>query len=258
MDFTNIKGLILDMDGVLWRERAPVIDMPATFAAIHQRNLKVVLATNNSTKSPAEYQAHIRSFGVELEEWQILTSSLAVADLLHHRFPAGGAVFIIGESGLEDALVKRGFSISSQNPVAVVAGIDRQISFDKLKTATLLIRSGVPFYGTNPDRTFPTPQGLIPGAGSILAALEAATDQSPIIAGKPHTALLEVSLERLGTRPEETLMVGDRLETDILGGQNAGCKTALVLSGVSTLAQAQQMQPPPDFISDTLQTLVQI
>jgi 4-nitrophenyl phosphatase len=139
-----------------------------------------------------------------------------------------------------------------------VAGIDRQISFEKLKIATLLIRSGVPFYGTNPDRTFPTPEGLIPGAGAILAALETACDQAPIIAGKPHTALLEVSLERLGTRPEETLMVGDRLETDILGGQKAGCKTALVLSGVSTRAQAQQMKPPPDFISETLQTLVQI
>jgi 4-nitrophenyl phosphatase len=258
MDLPNIKGLILDMDGVLWREKAPIIDMPTTFAAIQQRNLKVVLATNNSTKSPAAYQSLIRSFGVELEEWQILTSSLAVADLLHRRFPEGGPVYIIGESGLEEALLKRGFILSAQNPVAVVAGIDRQISFEKLKIATLLIRSGVPFYGTNPDRTFPTPEGLIPGAGSILAALETATDQSPIIAGKPHTALLEVSLERLGTRPEETLMVGDRLETDILGGQKAGCKTALVLSGVSTYAQAIQMQPPPDFITETLQTLVQI
>ena len=137
MDLPNIKGLILDMDGVLWRERAPVIDMPATFAAIRHRNLKIVLATNNSTKSPVAYQSLIRSFGVELEEWQILTSSLAVADLLHRRFPTGGPVYIIGESGLEEALLERGFFLSIQNPVAVVAGIDRQISFEKLKIATL-------------------------------------------------------------------------------------------------------------------------
>jgi len=256
MSLSNIKGLILDMDGVLWRENAPIIDLPATFAAIHQRNLKVVLATNNSTKTPAAYQSHLRSFGVELEQWQILTSSLAVANLLHRRFPAGGPIFIIGESGLQQALLEQGFFISEQNPLAVVAGIDRKISFEKLKIATLLIRSGVPFYGTNPDRTFPTPEGLIPGAGAILAALETATDQQPVIAGKPHPALLEVSLERLGTLPEETLMVGDRLETDILGGQNAGCKTALVLSGVSTRAQAMQIQPQPDIITDTLYDLV--
>jgi len=256
MSLSNIKGLILDMDGVLWRENAPIIDLPATFAAIHQRNLKVVLATNNSTKTPAAYQSHLRSFGVELEQWQILTSSLAVADLLHRRFPAGGPIYIIGESGLQQALLEQGFFISEQNPLAVVAGIDRKISFEKLKIATLLIRSGVPFYGTNPDRTFPTPEGLIPGAGAILAALETATDQQPIIAGKPHPALLEVSLERLGTLPEETLMVGDRIETDILGGQNAGCKTALVLSGVSTRTQAMQIQPQPDIITDTLYDLV--
>ncbi len=256
MSLSNIKGLILDMDGVLWRENAPIIDLPATFAAIHQRNLKVVLATNNSTKTPAAYQSHLRSFGVELEQWQILTSSLAVADLLHRRFPAGGPIYIIGESGLQQALLEQGFFFSEQNPLAVVAGIDRKISFDKLKIATLLIRSGVPFYGTNPDRTFPTPEGLIPGAGAILAALETATDQQPIIAGKPHPALLEVSLERLGTLPEETLMVGDRIETDILGGQNAGCKTALVLSGVSTHTQAMQIQPQPDIITDTLYDLI--
>jgi 4-nitrophenyl phosphatase len=113
MDLPNIKGLILDMDGVLWREKTPIIDMSTTFAAIRQRNLRVVLATNNSTKSPAAYQSLIRSFGVELEEWQILTSSLAVADLLHRRFPGGGPVYIIGESGLEEALLDRPKSGSS-------------------------------------------------------------------------------------------------------------------------------------------------
>lgn len=256
MTLTNIKGLILDMDGVLWREKSPVVDLPLTFHTIHQKHLKVVLATNNSTKSPAAYQSLLQGYGVALETRQILTSSLAVADMLHHRFPAGGNVYIIGESGLQEALEERGFSISEKKPIAVVAGIDRNINFEKLKIATLLIRSGIPFYATNPDRTFPTPEGLIPGAGAILAALEAATDQTPLIAGKPHTALLEVSLQRLGTSPEETLMVGDRLETDILGGQNAGCKTALVLSGVSTLEQARQMQPPPDLIARDLLDLV--
>jgi len=256
-DLLKIKGLILDMDGVLWRELTPIVDLPATFAAIRQRNLRVVLATNNSSKTPLAYQSRLHSLGVELDQSQILTSSLAVADLLHRRFPNGGKIYLIGESGLQAALEERGFVISADNPLAVVVGIDRQINYEKLTAATLLIRSGIPFYATNPDRTFPTPEGLIPGAGAILAALETATDQQPIIAGKPHTALLEVSLQRLGTQPQETLMVGDRLETDILGGQNAGCQTALVLSGVATHAQALQMQPPPDYIADNLYELIQ-
>ncbi len=166
-----------------------------------------------------------------------------------------GAVFIVGENGIQRALEERGFTPiidpdDETTPVAVVGSIDRSISYQKLRRATLHIRAGAPFYGTNPDKTFPTPQGLVPGAGSILAAIEAATDVKPIIIGKPQPAMMHMALERLGTTPEETLVVGDRLETDIAAGQAAGCKTALVLSGVSTRQQAKDWQPAPDFIVD--------
>ncbi len=134
--------------------------------------------------------------------------------------------------------------------------MDRGINFDKMKRATLLIRSGVPFYATNPDRTYPTPAGLIPGAGALIGALEIATDVTPIIAGKPNPTLYEFALERLGTNPEETLVVGDRLETDILGGQKLGCLTALVLSGIATLREAEAYTPPVDFIFADLESLV--
>jgi 4-nitrophenyl phosphatase len=130
--------------------------------------------------------------------------------------------------------------------------MDRGISFEKLKRATLLIRSGVPFYATNPDRTYPTPEGLIPGAGSIIGSLEIATDITPIIAGKPNPTLYEFALERLGTTPAQTLVVGDRLETDIIGGQKLGCPTALVLSGIATREEADAHQPRVDFIAPTL------
>jgi 4-nitrophenyl phosphatase len=120
----------------------------------------------------------------------------------------------------------------------------------------LLIRRGIPFFFTNPDRTFPTPEGIIPGAGAILAALETATDVSPIIAGKPGTTLFDFALERLGTLPQETLVVGDRLETDILGGQRAGCKTALVLSGIATQEEANAWQPYPDLVINELSDLL--
>jgi 4-nitrophenyl phosphatase len=255
-----ILGLILDMDGVLWRENTPIGDLPQTFESIRSQDRRVVLATNNSTKTVGQYVARMKEFGVTLEPWQVVTSSLAVANLLKKRFPERGPVFMVGEDGIKEALFDTGFSIApvddTRSAIAVVVGIDREINFKKLREAALLIRRGSPFYGTNPDLTFPTPEGLIPGAGSFLALLTAATDVSPIIAGKPAPELLELALERLGTPREHTLVVGDRLETDIAGGQAIGCLTALVLSGVSTRSMGEAWSPVIDFIADDLASLV--
>ena len=135
-------------------------------------------------------------------------------------------------------------------------GIDRGIDFAKLREATLLIRRGLPFYGTNPDLTFPTPEGLIPGAGSFLALLSAASGVNPIVAGKPEPFILEFALERLATPRERTLVVGDRLETDIAGGQAIGCSTALVLSGVSTAEMGEAWNPQVDIITQDLTSLL--
>jgi len=252
----NIKALVLDMDGVLWRENEPIGDLGATFSRFEKAGLKVILATNNSTKTPEMYIEKIAGMGAHVKKEQIINSAMGVAYLLKKRFPDGGPVHILGEIGLVTALQEAGFYVSDQNPLAVIASMDRQINFDKLKQATLLIRSGVPFYGTNPDRTFPTPQGFIPGAGAILAALVAATDVEPIIAGKPSPTLYEFALEKLGTLPSETLAVGDRIETDIVGGQQAGLRTALMLSGVATRAEAQAWTPKIDLILPELGDLI--
>jgi 4-nitrophenyl phosphatase len=262
LNLSNIKALILDMDGVLWRENTPIGDLPAIFARMRERGLKVALATNNATRTVDEYLQKLDGFGVMLEPWQIITSSLATADTLAKKFPGGGAVFVVGENGIQRTLEERGFRpiIDPQDEtrvVAVVTGMDRSVSYQKLRRATLHIRAGVPFYGTNPDRTFPTPQGLAPGAGSILAAIEAATDVKPIIIGKPQPAMMDMALEKLGTKPEESLVVGDRLETDIAAGQASGCKTALVLSGVSTREQAEAFRPATDFIVKDLSSLIE-
>jgi 4-nitrophenyl phosphatase len=252
----NIKALVLDMDGVLWRENEPIGDLGATFSRFERAGLKVLLATNNATKTQEMYIEKIAGMGAHVKKEQILTSAMGVAYLLKKRFPDGGPVYVVGEFGLTSALQDAGFYVSEQNPLAVVAGMDREISFSKLKQATLLIRSGVPFYGTNPDRTFPTPEGFIPGAGAILAALVTATDVQPIIAGKPSPTLYEFALEKLGTLPSETLAVGDRIETDIVGGQQAGLRTALVLSGVSTRAEGQSWTPKIDLILPELGDLI--
>ena len=252
----EIKALILDMDGVLWRENTAIGDLPWIFNRFAALDLQVVLATNNGTRTPEQYIQKVSSFGVDVKKEQIINSAMAVAHLLKQRFPNGGPVYIIGEVGLSTALKDAGFYHAEENVLSVIGGMDRAIDFNKLKRATLLIRAGAPFYFTNPDRTYPTPEGLIPGAGSILAALEAACDVKAIIAGKPSPALFEFALENLGTAPEHTLVVGDRLETDILGGQTVHCKTALVLSGVATAVEGNSWMPKIDLVIPELADLV--
>jgi 4-nitrophenyl phosphatase len=245
------------MDGVLWQGPQPIGDLPSIFQRIQQRGWKVVLATNNATRTPGQYVDRLAEFGVHLETWQIINSAHAVTSYLCRQYPDGGTVYVIGEAGITEALAEKGFTTGEKNVIAVVVGMDRQLNYEKLSRASLLIRSGVPFIGTNPDRTFPVPEGLIPGAGAILAALETATSVSPLIMGKPLPAMYQLALERLGTSPADTLVVGDRLETDIAGAQAIGCRTAVVLSGVSKEADVLAWQPRPDIIARDLAYLVE-
>jgi 4-nitrophenyl phosphatase len=257
---SHIKSLIIDMDGVLWKSDSPIGDLPAIFSRISGRGLKVAFATNNSTRTPEQYVERLTKFGIPCKTSQVVTSALASADLLAHTLPRGGNVFAIGGPGVMEALQQKGFSLLSseeaEHALAVVVGIDVQINFDKMREATLLVRKGVPFIGTNPDRTFPTPRGEIPGAGAWISVITSATGIQPIFAGKPAPYLIELALERLGTSREETLVVGDRLETDIAGGQAAGCPCALLLSGVSTREQVRDWKPPVNILAEDLNDLV--
>jgi 4-nitrophenyl phosphatase len=247
----RIRGAILDLDGTLWRGNDPIGDLPAIFARFEALSIRYILATNNATMDIGMYLDKLATFGVRLDERQVINSGQAVAYLMKREFPNGGPVYIVGEEGLRRALAQSGFSYTEgEDAIAVVAGMDRQITYEKIKHAMQLIRAGAPYIGTNPDVTFPQPGGvLIPGAGSVLAAITAASGVSPRIAGKPATTMFELALDRLGTRPEETISVGDRPDTDIAGGQAAGCRTALVLSGVTSLEQARAWSPPPDLIA---------
>ncbi len=255
-DPKKIRALILDMDGVLWRGSQPIGDLPAIFAEINRRGWKAILATNNATRSPAQFLERLAGFGVHLEHWQVINSAQAAAQVLHEQHPQGGPVFIVGEEGLARLLGEKGFYHAEQGPLAVIAGLDRGLNYEKLRRATLLIRSGVPFIGTNPDKTFPTPEGQVPGAGALLALLEAASGVSPTIIGKPNPAMYRLAMQRLGASIDETLAVGDRLETDIAGAQALGCPCALVLSGVSSLDAAKTWQPAPDLIASDLSELL--
>jgi 4-nitrophenyl phosphatase len=257
---SQIKSLIIDMDGVIWRADAPIGDLASIFNRIRMRGFKFVFATNNSTKTSEQYVTRLKEFGVDVELWQVVTSSQAVAHAMAQKFSAGTKVFMIGEDGLRIPLEERGFEVLSEGDApqaqAVVMGLDRTITFQKAAEAALLVRNGVPFYATNPDKTFPTPRGLIPGAGAWYSIVTTATNIEPIVAGKPFPFLMDLSLEKLGTEKEETLVIGDRLDTDISAGQAVGCPTALVLSGVSTREQGEKWSPKIDIIVDDLETVI--
>jgi 4-nitrophenyl phosphatase len=257
LNLALIKGLILDLDGVLWRANQPIGDLPAIFNKIQDRGWQVILATNNATRTVEQYIERMHNYGVSILPWQIVHSGMAAAHYLLRKFPGGGPVYILGEQGVTQALHECGFYPSEDNPIAVIAGMDRGLSYEKLRRASLFIRQGLPFIATNGDRTFPTPEGLVPGAGAILAALESATYISPYIAGKPAPEMYRLALERLGTKVSETLVVGDRPETDIAGAQVLGCRSALVLSGVVNLEEANRWQPKPDLIIKDLATIVE-
>ena len=255
----NIKGLIIDMDGVLWRGSDPIGDLPAIFDQIGALDLKVILATNNATRTTEEYHLKLRSFGVELEDWQVINSAQATGIYLKQKYPKGADVFVVGQPSLEKTLSNTGFRIvneSESSADVVVVALDFTLTYQKLKQASLLIQSGSEFVGTNPDVTLPTPEGLIPGAGTNIRALEIATQKKAKIIGKPEPYLYEIAINRLQMTPKETLAIGDRLETDIAGGQAAGIPTALVLSGVSTRSEALDFNPPPDIIAQDLSELI--
>lgn len=256
-----VEGLIVDMDGVLWKDAAPIGNLARVFGRVSAQGLKVTLATNNATLTVEDNLAKLRGFGVQLEPWQIVTSAHGVVKALCDRFPQVGPVFVLGEAGLMTALAAQGFHvIDDPNDrtavIAVVGGFDRGLTYQKLNRATAHIRAGAAFYGTNPDTTFPTPDGLAPGAGAILAALGAASGVTPIVIGKPAPFLFQLAADRMKLSKEQVLVIGDRLETDIDGGSAWGARTALVLSGVSSREQLKGRKPQPDLVAADLAELL--
>jgi 4-nitrophenyl phosphatase len=254
--FKNVRALILDMDGVLWRQTQPIGDLPEIFNRIKYKKLKVTLATNNASLSIKQYQDKLNKFGVTLAPDEIINSSQVMTHYLDKRFPNGGNLYIIGENALRETLTGNKFHLGEENVQAVIVGMDLSLNYEKLCRATILIRSGAPFIATNADVTFPTPQGLVPGVGAILACIEAATSVKPHVVGKPAPDIYEIAMTRMGVKPKETLVVGDRLETDIAGAQTLGCHTALVLSGVTDITAAQKWTPAPELIAKDLNSVL--
>ena len=238
----DLRAFIIDMDGVLWEGDRPMPGLADFFQTLRERRIKFVLATNNATKTPEQYVSKLAGMGVTVAREEILTSAQAAALYLRQsldrdlRQSANGTkVFAVGEDGVRQALAELGFALAGLYEVDaqfVVCGMDRGLSWDKLATATLNIRAGAKFIGTNPDTTLPTERGITHGNGAVLAAIQAATGVAPIIMGKPEPIMYQLAMARLDADLATTAAIGDRLETDILGAVRAGIRSVFVLSGV--------------------------
>jgi 4-nitrophenyl phosphatase len=251
----RIGHLIIDMDGVLYRGSEAIPGTAGFIEFLRERGIGFVLATNNATRTPQQFVDKLAAMGVEVRVGEVLTSSQATAGYLAGIAPPGARVFAVGMDGLWTALREAGFSLVEEGAEFVVVGMDFAVCYERLAQAALQIRAGARFIGTNPDRTFPSERGIVPGAGSLLALLEAATDIKPTVIGKPETAMIEQALARLRAQAVTTAILGDRLETDILAGQRAGLCTWLVLSGVTSRAMLEDSQIQPDLVFDDVADL---
>jgi glycerol-1-phosphatase len=244
-------AVVLDLDGVVYLADEVVPAAPATCKGLRGLGVRVGFVTNNSFRPPAEVAAKLDRLGVGAAEEDVLTSAQALVRLLGGPGRlAGTGVLVVGGPGLKEALGGAGARLVDpaawRDAEVVVAGVDPDLTYDKAKAATLAIRAGARFAGSNPDTTYPTPEGLIPGAGAILAMLEAASGVHPEVAGKPAAALFETAAAALGAGPY--LMVGDRADTDLVGASRLGWATALVLTGVTRPAGLLDVPVAPDHL----------
>jgi len=254
----DISAFIIDMDGVLYRGSTMVPGAAEFIAFLREQGKKFLLLTNNSSRTPVQYVEKLARMGIEIDEGRIFTSAQATALYLRQKAKPGTRVYVIGMDGIREALTAEGFVLSEDSKVDfVVVGMDTTVTYEKLKKAALAIRAGAKFIGTNPDKTLPTEEGLVPGNGAILAAIQTATDVEPLIIGKPQKPIFEIALARLQSRPEETAVIGDRLETDILGGLQAGLKTILVLSGATDKDLLESSEVQPDWVFESVKELLE-
>ncbi|HVB97451.1 MAG TPA: TIGR01457 family HAD-type hydrolase [Chloroflexota bacterium] len=251
-DLSAVRGVLFDLDGVVYLGSTPLPGAQGVFDWLDQLGRPYCLVTNNSTRTPLQYQDGLSAMGIHVPLRTVYTSALATAEYLKRQYPRGAPVYAIGEAGLQEALVEAGFWFDDREPALVCVGLDQHLTYDKLKTAALAIRRGAHFIAANPDRTLPTEIGLVPGCGAILAALETATDVAPLVVGKPAATMLDLAIERLGVPKSEVIIIGDRLDTDIEAGAAAGITTVLVLTGVHRVEDIAKFPVAPNFVVDDL------
>lgn len=256
---TEIQSVVIDVDGVLIRGERPLPGVGELFSLLRRRSIPFLIATNNAAVHPQDLRLRLNNLGADLQIEQILTSGQATAAFLRRRFPPETPVFALGEPALHAALREQEFQLleSEKGARVVVVGLDRTATWQKLTQAALAIQAGALFVGTNADVTFPFERGEGIGTGALLACIQAATGVAPVTVGKPKPHLYREAIRRLGTPARLTLALGDRLETDILGGKRAEMATALVLTGISQREDLLGSEVQPDWVFEDLPALCQ-
>jgi NagD protein len=251
----EIRSWLMDMDGVLVHEEHAIPGADRFIAALRERGAPFLVLTNNSIYTRRDLAARLRASGLDVPEERIWTSALATARFLETQRP-GGTAFTIGEAGLTTALHEAGYTLTERDPDYVVLGETRTYSFERITQAIRLIGLGARFIATNPDATGPTPDGPLPATGSVAALISRATGVDPYYVGKPNPLMMRSALNAIEAHSETTAMIGDRMDTDVISGLEAGLHAILVLTGVATRAAAERFPYRPSRIVDSVADLV--
>jgi NagD protein len=252
---TDIRSWLMDMDGVLVREERAVPGADGFLGALRDAGLPFLVLTNNSIYTRRDLSARLRLSGLDVPEDAIWTSALATADFLADQRP-GGSAFVIGESGLTTALHEGGYTLTERDPDYVVLGETRTYSFERIASAIRLISQGSRFIATNPDPTGPHPDGPLPATGAVAALISRATGVAPYFVGKPNPLMMRSALNAIDAHSESAAMIGDRMDTDVIAGIEAGMRTVLVLTGVTARAEIERFPYRPWKVADSIADLV--
>ena len=245
----------MDMDGVLVREQTVISGADRFVARLREIGRPFLVLTNNSMYTPRDLAARLLTIGLDVPEGRIWTSAMATARFLEDQRPAGSA-FVVGETGLTTALHASGYTLTDRDPDYVVLGETRTYSFEQISRAIRLVASGARFIATNPDPVGPTPEGPLPATGSVAALVSRATGVDPYFVGKPNPLMMRSALNAIDAHSESSAMVGDRMDTDIVSGLEAGMHTVLVLTGITSRADAERFPYRPSRIVDSIADLV--
>jgi NagD protein len=251
----EIRSWLMDMDGVLVHEEHAIPGADRFIAALRDRGRPFLVLTNNSIYTRRDLAARLRTSGLDVPEESIWTSALATARFLEAQRP-GGSAFVIGEAGLTTALHEAGYTLTERAPDYVILGETRTYSFERITRAIRLIVAGARFIATNPDATGPTPEGPLPATGSVAALISRATGVDPYYVGKPNPLMMRSALNAIEAHSETTARIGDRMDTDVVSGLEAGLEAILVLSGVATREEAERFPFRPSRIVDSVADLV--
>ncbi|MFJ5263624.1 HAD-IIA family hydrolase [Streptomyces sp. NPDC088387] len=256
-DRKPIESWLTDMDGVLIHEGVPIPGADAFIKRLRDSGKPFLVLTNNSIYTARDLHARLARMGLNVPVENIWTSALATAKFLDDQRP-GGSAYVIGEAGLTTALHNIGYVLTDTDPDFVILGETRTYSFEALTKAVRLINNGARFIATNPDETGPSPEGVLPATGSVAALITAATGKKPYFVGKPNPLMMRAGLNAIGAHSESSAMIGDRLDTDVLAGLEAGMVTFLVRTGLSTDADIERYPYRPSQVVDSIADLVDL